>query len=135
MTNQPAKLPDTVAFEPLRLRLHPGGHAIDLTSADVVLGRHSEADLRMPLPDVSRQHCRFLHTANGWEVIDLGSLNGVYVNGQRIDRAFLHPGDTVRICCLELEIEPANCDAPAASPTQVLLGIFEALSSPTRKAS
>ena len=135
MKKQPISTSEPVGFEPLRLRLHPGGHAIDLTSADVVLGRHSDADLRMPLPDVSRRHCRFLHTAAGWEVIDLSSLNGVYVNGQRVERAMLHPGDTVRICTLELEVEPMNCDAPAASPTQVLLGIFEALSRQTRKAS
>jgi pSer/pThr/pTyr-binding forkhead associated (FHA) protein len=121
-------------FEPLRLRVHPGGHAIDLTNPDVVLGRHSEASLCMPLPDVSRRHCRFLHSAAGWELIDLGSLNGVYVNGSRIERVLLRPGDTVRICSLEFEVERAEGDSPAAQ-SHVIRSIVEAITSPARKAS
>lgn len=92
-------------FEPLRLRMQPGGHAIDLNGPDLLFGRHSEADLCMPLPDVSRRHCRFVYSAEGWEMIDLGSLNGVYVNGERVERAMLRPGDTLKICSLQFEVE------------------------------
>jgi pSer/pThr/pTyr-binding forkhead associated (FHA) protein len=104
-------------FVPMRLRMQPGGHAIDLTRPDVLLGRHSEADLRMPLPDVSRRHCRFVYSAAGWQVIDLGSLNGVYVNGDRVRQvSILRPGDHLRICGVEFDVEPAAgeaSDAPA----------------------
>ena len=93
------------AFEPLRLRLQPGGHVLDLNGPDLLLGRHSEADLRMPLPDVSRRHCRFVYSEEGWEIIDLASLNGVFVNGERVERAMLQPGDSVRICSLEFDVE------------------------------
>ena len=93
-------------FLPMRLRLHPGDHVIDLTQPDVLLGRHSEADLRMPMPDVSRRHCRFVYSAAGWQVIDLDSLNGVFVNGARISRlSILRPGDHVRICGVEFDVE------------------------------
>jgi pSer/pThr/pTyr-binding forkhead associated (FHA) protein len=100
-------------FQPMRLRLHPGGHAIDLTRPDVLLGRHSEADLRMPQPDVSRQHCRFVFSDLGWQLIDLDSLNGVYVNGARIRRAsVLRPGDHIRICGVEFDVEAVGVLAP-----------------------
>jgi pSer/pThr/pTyr-binding forkhead associated (FHA) protein len=111
------------AFHPLRLRLHPGDHVVDLTQPDVLLGRHSEADLRMPLPDVSRRHCRFVYSAAGWEVVDLDSLNGVYVNGARVSRTTLHAGDQVRIGGLEFEVEPV---APSITG-DVLRAIAETL--------
>jgi pSer/pThr/pTyr-binding forkhead associated (FHA) protein len=131
MNDQPTLLQSVAPFEPLRLRLHPGGHAIDLTAPDMVLGRHSGADLRMPMPDISRRHCRFVHTAGGWELIDLGSLNGVYLNGARIERALLHTGDTVRVCNIEFEVVPADGAVPAAS----IHSIVELLQSSARKAS
>ena len=53
-------------FRPLRLRLQPGDHVIDLTRPDVLLGRQSDADLRLPQPDVSRQHCRISKHPDGY---------------------------------------------------------------------
>jgi pSer/pThr/pTyr-binding forkhead associated (FHA) protein len=104
-------------FQPLRLRLHPGDHIYDLTSPDVMLGRQSDADLRMPQPDVSRQHCRFRFTRDGWQIVDLGSLNGVYVNGARVRKVTLiQPGDHIRICGVEFDVEDSNAvaDGPSA---------------------
>lgn len=126
-TTAPMLRMPTADFVPLRLRLHPGGHAIDLTKPDMVLGRHSSTDLCMPLPDVSRQHCRFVYSAAGWEVVDLESLNGVYVNGERVRRADLHVGDELRICGLEFEIEACPAEA----------GVLHAIANrlPQRKAS
>ena len=117
-------------FVPMRLRLQPGGHAIDLTCPDVLLGRHSEADLRMPLPDVSRRHCRFVYSAAGWQVIDLDSLNGVYVNGCRVRRvSILRPGDQVRIGAMEFDVETvAGYAADGPDPSaQILRSIADAL--------
>jgi predicted component of type VI protein secretion system len=82
---------------PLRLRLRPGRFAVQLTRSGLVFGRHSSADVRLPLPDVSRQHCRFVYEAGRWQVIDLDSLNGVFVNDAPVRRADLHDHDTVRI--------------------------------------
>jgi predicted component of type VI protein secretion system len=82
---------------PLRLILQPSGRALELNRPDMVLGRHSKADLRLPLPDVSRWHCRFLWADGSWQVIDLHSLNGLYVNDQLTTHATLHSGDTLRI--------------------------------------
>jgi pSer/pThr/pTyr-binding forkhead associated (FHA) protein len=100
-------------FRPLRLRLRPGGQTVDLHGPNLVLGRHSECDLRMPLPDVSRRHCRFVFSAGCWDVIDLGSLNGVHVNGARVQRITLHPGDHIRLGGLELDVEFPHAAAAA----------------------
>jgi pSer/pThr/pTyr-binding forkhead associated (FHA) protein len=88
---------DETAFIPLRLVLQPSGYGVDLTRPEMVLGRHSEADIRLPLPDVSRRHCRFVFDRGQWRVFDLGSLNGILVNGNRVDSAELHEGDVIAI--------------------------------------
>jgi pSer/pThr/pTyr-binding forkhead associated (FHA) protein len=84
-------------FTPLRLLLQPGSLVIELTATDMVLGRHSEADIRLPLPDVSRRHCRFVYSNGNWQVIDLKSLNGVLVNDVLVERSSLYHGDRLRI--------------------------------------
>ena len=93
----PAPLPVPADFIPLRLILQPSGAAIELTQPDMLIGRHSQADVRLPLPDVSRRHCRFLFGQGGWQVIDLNSLNGVFLNGEPIRQASLRSGDLIRI--------------------------------------
>ncbi len=82
---------------PLRLCLRPGRFAVEVTRSGMVFGRHSSADVRLPLPDVSRRHCRFVCEAGRWYVIDLDSLNGVFVNDALVRRAELHEGDVLRL--------------------------------------
>jgi pSer/pThr/pTyr-binding forkhead associated (FHA) protein len=84
-------------FSPLRLILQPTGATVELTQPDVLLGRHSHADIRLPLPDVSRRHCRFVFSQGVWQVIDLNSLNGVFLNDQPIHQATVRQGDLLRI--------------------------------------
>lgn len=84
-------------FTPLRLLLQPGTLVIEVTAPDMVLGRHSEADIRLPLPDVSRRHCRFVYSHGSWQVIDLKSLNGVLVNDVLVECSSLYHGDRLRI--------------------------------------
>jgi len=82
---------------PLRLYLQPGRFAAELTRSGKVFGRHRTADVRAAKPDVSRRHCRFVCEAGRWLVVDLDSLNGVFVNEALVERAELHHRDTVRI--------------------------------------
>jgi pSer/pThr/pTyr-binding forkhead associated (FHA) protein len=133
-----AHLAPITDFAPLHLRMHPGGHPIVLTGPDVLLGRHSEADLRMPLPDVSRRHCRFVFAGGTWQLIDLDSLNGVYLNGARVRRAALHPGDHIRICGFEFDVEvPDGLPAEVDPQDGVFRSIADALPTeePQRRAS
>ena len=62
-----------------------------------VVGRREDCDLRIPLSDVSRKHCRIVRDGDALRLEDLGSSNGTYLNGQRIQEALLQPGDTLQV--------------------------------------
>jgi FHA domain/zinc-ribbon domain len=65
----------------------------DVTSA----GRHPDSDIFLDDVTVSRRHVEFRRESNGFAVYDVGSLNGTYVNRERIDSAVLAGGDEVQI--------------------------------------
>lgn len=62
-----------------------------------VIGRHDDCDLRIPVGDVSRKHCRLVKEDAGLKIEDLGSSNGTYRNGERIQEALLEAGDRLQI--------------------------------------
>jgi pSer/pThr/pTyr-binding forkhead associated (FHA) protein len=75
-------------------------------SRDVtVVGRREDADFRIPLTDVSRKHCRLIKDGNMLLVEDLGSANGTYHNGQRVDESELSPGDTLQVGPVQFVIQ------------------------------
>jgi pSer/pThr/pTyr-binding forkhead associated (FHA) protein len=61
------------------------------------LGRHPESEISLDDITVSRRHAEIHRVENGFEVVDAGSLNGTYVNQQRVDRIPLHHGDELQI--------------------------------------
>lgn len=62
-----------------------------------VIGRREDCDLRIPLGDVSRKHCRLIKDGDTIRVEDLGSSNGTYRNGNRIQQSELTAGDTLQV--------------------------------------
>lgn len=61
-----------------------------------VIGRAPDCDLVIAHPQVSARHCRLIRTGTGWVLEDLGSTNGTFVNGVRIQGAVtVRPGDQV----------------------------------------
>ena len=62
-----------------------------------VIGRREDSDLRIPLGDVSRKHCRLIKDGDTLRVEDLGSSNGTYCNGTRVTQSDLAPGDTLQV--------------------------------------
>jgi len=62
-----------------------------------VIGRREDCDLRIPLGDISRKHCRLIRDGETLRVEDLGSSNGTFHNGQRVQEATLAPGDSVQV--------------------------------------
>jgi predicted component of type VI protein secretion system len=62
-----------------------------------VVGRREDCDLRIPLGEVSRKHCRLIKDGDTIRLEDLGSSNGTFHNGQRSREATLAPGDTIQI--------------------------------------
>jgi pSer/pThr/pTyr-binding forkhead associated (FHA) protein len=69
-----------------------------LLDTDVVsAGRHPDSEIFLDDVTVSRRHAEFRRGADGWTVADVGSLNGTYVNRDRIDEVALQGGDEVQI--------------------------------------
>lgn len=69
-----------------------------LDSSETLAGRHVKANIFLDDVTVSRRHAFFIRDDNGkFSVRDSGSLNGTYVNRERIDEAILNTGDEVQI--------------------------------------
>ena len=74
------------------------GSTFALTVGDVTIGRDGENGIVLAENTVSRYHARLLRQDNGqFALTDLGSANGVYVNGTRVQRAILRSGDQIKV--------------------------------------
>ena len=68
-----------------------------LDGPSTTAGRHPESDIFLDDVTVSRRHAEFVAEGAGFTVRDVGSLNGTYLNRERIDAAALTGGDEVQI--------------------------------------
>ena len=86
-----------VVVEGKRMPLGPDG---------ALIGRSRDCDIVMTSTDVSRRHAEIRATPEGWTIHDLGSTNGVRVNGERVRGAEpIHAGDTIELGAARLSIE------------------------------
>ena len=76
-----------------------------LSGDAVVLGRSRAADIVLDDPNVSRRHAELQREDSRWAIADLGSTNGVKVNGRRVERAYLEPGDEIVLGTSTLQFE------------------------------
>src|SRR5271167_3739708 len=70
---------------------------IPLQRPVVLIGRHPECDVRIDLTKISRRHCCLALAYDRVVIRDLGSRNGLRVNGRLVDEARLNAGDEVAI--------------------------------------
>jgi len=104
-----AALPSGSAL--LVVRRGPNVGARFLLDADVTtVGRHPEADIFLDDVTVSRRHAEFLRHGTAFEVKDLGSLNGTYFDGVRIDTALLSDGAEVQVGKFRLTFYASRVD-------------------------
>ncbi|MBT1171981.1 FHA domain-containing protein [Bifidobacterium sp. MA2] len=68
-----------------------------LDEDEVSVGRDPKSDILLDDSTVSRAHAVFRRTGGVFSVVDAGSLNGTYVNRQRVDQAVLKNGDEIMI--------------------------------------
>ncbi len=90
---------------PVRLVALDEGPDILLDRAMVVVGRHPSCDTRLDSLRVSRQHCCMSQDKGEVTVRDLGSTNGIRINGQRVERGGLRPGDELSIAHIRFRLE------------------------------
>lgn len=104
-----AALPSGSAL--LVVRRGPNTGARFLLDADVTtVGRHPDADIFLDDVTVSRRHAEFHRHGTKFEVRDLGSLNGTYFDGQRIDSASLSDGAEVQVGKFRLTFYASRLD-------------------------
>lgn len=96
------------------LVLEVNGIRHPLNPPGVVLGRGTEADLRINDPGISRRHARIEVSGDGVEQLitieDLGSTNGILINGQRVRQATLHAGSRFEIGSTRIAITSPGAD-------------------------
>ena len=92
------------------LRVIIGGREVrrhELRGAAVV-GRGEECDVAVIDSQISRRHCRFEPTPQGWIVVDLGSTNGTILDGRRVTDRALRDGELVRAGGVTLQFVDAK---------------------------
>ncbi len=99
------------AAEDAQEDLHPGliiqqsgqiDRVIVWDREELVAGRGSRCQILLQAPEVSRRHARFVREGDRYEVRDLGSINGIFVNDTRVNHHDLQVGDVVRIDAFEI---------------------------------
>lgn len=81
----------------------PGtGSMINLGPEVVALGRHGQATVVLDDVSVSRHHAEIRPRSDGYWIVDVGSLNGTYVNRIRVEEARLKDGDEIQIGLFKL---------------------------------
>jgi len=76
-----------------------------LSGSRLLIGRSRDCDITIDDPNVSRRHAELRNEDGRWVVADLGSTNGVKVNGQRVERVALDPGDELVFGLARLRFE------------------------------
>lgn len=86
---------------------------------NATIGRKKHCQVRVPLAEVSREHCQIQLREDGAYVVDLGSTNGTFVNHERVQEAKLKPGDHIGLGSVDFTAvingEPAEVQPPSAA--------------------
>ena len=107
---QPGDVPNDLMREYYVQRASAGlliseGRRNVLSGERVLVGRSRECDVVVSDPNVSRRHIELRRGEHGWTAIDLGSTNGMKINGRRVSQAQLGPGDRITIGVTDLTFE------------------------------
>src|SRR4051812_31447799 len=99
------------------------GPDIMLDRAMVVVGRHPACDARLDSLRVSRHHCCMMQESGEVVVRDLGSTNGIRINGQRVEMGRLKPGDELSIAHIRYRLDNGQAhDQTLADPPGAMSG-------------
>ena len=90
------------------------GSSYRIEAASTSAGRHPDSDIFLDDITVSRRHAVIERDRDGFKVRDAGSLNGTYVNRQRVDEARLHNSDELQIGRFRLSFVVNEAREPGA---------------------
>src|SRR3954449_13246907 len=91
------------------------GRTYDLKSDKTTVGRVSDNAFEIAEASVSSHHCELMLRGSDLLVKDLGSTNGTFINGEKIEEGVLKPGQILRVGMIEMRLETGDPPAPAAA--------------------
>jgi hypothetical protein len=94
--------PEELGVEPEVVTLTFDGGVHEVRQRRVVIGRSRDCDIQLNDANASRRHAELRQEGASYWIVDLGSTNGMEVNGKRIKRAKIHDGDTITIGSTEV---------------------------------
>jgi hypothetical protein len=92
-----AVTPEELGLEPELVILKFNGTRYEVKQRRVVIGRSRDCDVQLSDTNVSRRHAELRQEGASYWIVDLGSTNGLEVNGKRVKRAKLSDGDTITL--------------------------------------
>lgn len=103
--------PTTLHLHKLHLLINPGSddnRELQLDQRRFTIGSKEDNEVTLDDDTVSRRHCRIAHQDDSYVVEDLGSTNGTFINGVRIQKAFLEPGSILAVGNSRIEFNPVD---------------------------
>ena len=97
-----AVTPEELGVEQELVTLSWNGSSHEVKQRRVVIGRSRDCDIQLADSNVSRRHAELRQEGASYWIVDLGSTNGLEVNGKRVKRAKLRSGDTITLGSTEL---------------------------------
>jgi pSer/pThr/pTyr-binding forkhead associated (FHA) protein len=104
-----------------------GGDPIPLVRPKLLIGRRPSCDIVLAFANVSSHHCELEFKNGYWHIRDLGSSNGIKVNGERCNSKCLFPGDEVLVSKHGFRIH-YDVDSEAEAPEEenpLAMGLLE----------
>ena len=90
----------------------------DLEPGVAIVGRSPDSPIQIDHESISRQHCEVRFSEDGVELKDLGSSNGTWVNGQKINRQWVRPEDRITFGRVEARVEPLDAEVQQPGPAE-----------------
>ncbi|MCX7557200.1 FHA domain-containing protein [Xanthomonadaceae bacterium JHOS43] len=84
-------------------------------STTQVIGRQADCDIAIPSEEISRRHAQVRPTPAGLQVEDLGSSNGTFINGKRVQEGLLAPGEELRLDNIRFLLVAPGVEIPSVS--------------------
>ena len=98
----PAPVPAPLPVQQLRARIELEGASCYLDRDVATMGRGLDNDVVVEDRRVSRHHARLQRGPRGWEIMDLASTNGTFVNGRAVKQRPIEAGETISLGGLEM---------------------------------
>ena len=87
--------------------------SLKLKQGVILIGRADENDLSVKDTQVNAYHAKIVTFFNASYVEDLGSTHGTYLNGQRVKKHTIHPGDVLKLGEQMFRVEQTETEAPS----------------------